>query len=802
MLFVGSGCAALIYEIVWFQVLQLVIGSSAVSLGVLLGTFMGGMCAGSLALARVVSAEPHPLRVYAILELGIGVIGLIVLVAIPAIGGLYVASIGLGLPGFLLRGALCAVCLLPPTLLMGATLPAIGRWVETTPQGVSWLGFFYVANIAGAVFGCFAAGFYLLRVHDAATATYVAVGTNLSVAALAFVLAHREPYQAPSSASRASTAITRGAWTVYVAAAVSGGCALAAQVVWTRLLSLLLGGTVYTFSIIVGVFLIGLGIGSGFGALLPRTRVRPRLALAVCQLLLTAAIAWAALMMARSLPYWPINPMLSTSPWFAFQIDVARCLWAILPAACLWGASFPLALAAAASPGQDPGRLVGGVYAANTIGAVIGALAASLLLIPWFGTQQAQQLLIALSAAGGLLVLATRTRLARTGTPTTYQLPARPLEIGGRVVVMALAGVAVWLAVSVPAVPPLLVAYGRYMVTWLGHADVLYMDEGINASVAVSREDDAVRFHVSGKVEASNQPQDMRLQRMLAHLPALVHSNPGSALVVGLGAGVTAGSFVPYPTIRKIVISEIEPLIPKVVAGYFTRENNAVLHDPRVTVVYDDARHYVLTTRDTFDIITSDPIHPWVKGSATLYTREYFELVRQRLNPGGVVTQWVPLYESDSDAVKMVIATFLDVFPQGTAWSAARGPGAIDVVLMGQAQGMHIDVDALQARLRQTELTAVAASLREVGFPTAIDLLATYAGQGADLQPWLRGAEINRDRNLRLQYLAGLELNFYESERIHNEIVAYRRFPDNLFAASGRLKEALWSAVERPAWSP
>lgn len=801
MLFVGSGGAALIYEIVWFQVLQLVIGSSAVSLGVVLGTFMGGMCIGSLALPRVISSQPHPLKVYVMLELGIGILGLIVLVGMPSVGGLYVASVGLGLPGFLLRGVVCAVCLLPPTLLMGATLPAISRWVETTPQGVSWLGFFYVANILGAVCGCVAAGFYLLRVHDAATATYIAVATNLSVAALAFVLARREPYQPASMDSQPAEAAP-GSWTVYIAIAISGACALAAQVIWTRLLSLLLGGTVYTFSIIVGVFLAGLGLGGGVGAVLSRGRVRPRLALGVCQLLLTAAMAWAAFMMTQSLPYWPINPMLSTSPWFAFQIDLVRCLWAILPAACLWGASFPLALAAAASPGQDPGRLVSGVYAANTIGAVIGALAATLLLIPWLGTQQAQQLLVALSAAGGLLVLSPLARRRRSGKATASAQTERPLGIGGGVAVMAAAAVAAWLVISIPAVPRLLVAYGRYMVTWLGHADVLYVGEGMNSSVAVSREDDAIRFHVSGKVEASNQPQDMRLQRMLAHLPALVHANPSSVLVVGLGAGVTAGSFIPYPSLRTLVISEIEPLIPKVIAGYFTRENNAVVSDPRVTVVYDDARHYILTTRETFDIITSDPIHPWVKGSATLYTKEYFKLVKQRLNPGGVVTQWVPLYESDSDAVKMIVATFLEVFPRGTAWSAARGPGAIDVLLMGQTQGTRIDVDALEERLGRADFSAVAASLREVGFATAIDLLRTYAGQGPDLGAWLMGAEINRDRNLRLQYLAGLELNSYQSERIHNEIVAYRRFPSELFVASGRLKEALSGAAARPAWAP
>ena len=166
LLFVGSGCAALVYEIVWFQLLQLVIGSSAVSLGVLLGTFMGGMCLGSILLPRWIAARHHPLRVYAFLELGIGAIGLLLLVVMPLLGGAYTAWAPSGVAGIFVRGIAAAICLLPPTLLMGATLPAIARWVETTPEGVSWLGFFYGGNIAGAVVGSLLAGFYLLRVHD------------------------------------------------------------------------------------------------------------------------------------------------------------------------------------------------------------------------------------------------------------------------------------------------------------------------------------------------------------------------------------------------------------------------------------------------------------------------------------------------------------------------------------------------------------------------------------------------------------------------------------------------------------
>ncbi len=795
LLFFGSGCAALIYEIVWFQLLQLVVGSSAVSLGVLLGTFMGGMCLGSLALARLVSARLHPLRVYALLELGIGILGIAALFVVPYVARVYLAGAEHGLAGILLRGAIGAVCLLPPTLLMGATLPAIARWIERLPQGVSWLGFFYGGNIGGAVFGCLLAGFYLLRVHDMATATYVAAGVNATVAVVGFGLAALTPHYAPNSGpDRAEGA--PDSWSVYVAIALSGLCALGAEVIWTRLLSLMLGPTVYTFSIILAVFLVGLGIGSSIGSFLTRGNTQPRLALGGCQIFLAAAIAWTAYMVEKSLPYWPINPSLSRSPWFTFQLDLARCFWAILPPTILWGASFPLALAAVASRGQDSGRLVGRVYAANTVGAILGAIGSSLFLIAWVGTRHAQQLLIGLSTLAALLMF----------TPVLWRLPAicpssgepsKPaLRIMGASLMVAATGCAAWLAWTLPQIPWGLVAFGRHLSTKSGEGNVLFLGEGMNASVAVTELSSGVRnFHVSGKVEASSEPQDMRLQRMLGHLPALIHPRPRSALIVGCGAGVTAGSFVVHPEIEKIVICEIEPLIPRAVAQFFKKENHDVVTDPRAKVVSDDARHYILTTREKFDIITSDPIHPWVKGAATLYTKEYFDLVKRHLNPGGLFTQWVPLYESNPEVVKSSLATFFDVFPKGTIWSNDQDGEGYDIVLLGQSDDLKIDVDELQERMHRDH--RVAQSLEEVGFRTVISLLGTYAGQGPDLRPWLREAEINRDRNLRLQYLAGMGLNLDQAGFIYDGMLSYCRFPDALFVGSEQRKQMLRLVIER-----
>jgi spermidine synthase len=788
LLFVGSGCAALIYEIVWFQLLQLVIGSSAVSLGVLLGTFMGGMCLGSLLLPRYVSAREHPLRVYAYLELGIAVLGIIILFGMPIIASAYTAWAGSGVVGILLRGVAAGICLLPPTILMGATLPAVSRWVETSPQGVSWLGFFYGGNTAGAVVGSLLAGFYLLRVYDMATATFVAVALNVIVAVIAVLVARRTPYEMATEV-RAKLELASGAWAVYVAIAISGMTALASEVLWTRQLSLLFGGTVYTFSLILGVFLFGIGIGSSVGSALARGLERPRIALGWVQMLLCGAIAWAAYTLALSLPFWPIDPSIAMSPWYNFPLDLARALWVVLPAAILWGASFPLALASVAAKGQDPGRLVGGVYAANTVGAIVGALGGSLLMVTWLGTQHAQQALIILCGLSALLVLEP------LGSPE----PGRRSAWAGTVPIVIGAVCAALLARNVPPIPKLLVAYGRYAATRAHQdIDVIYMGEGWNASVAVSRLPGGVlNYHNAGKVQASSEPQDMRLQRMLGHLTTLIPKSPKRVLVIGCGAGVTAGAVSIDPYVEHETIAEIEPLVPKVVSTYFGEHNFRVVDNPKVRVQLDDARHYLLTTKEKFDAITSDPLDPWVKGAAMLYTREFFEIVKEHLNPGGVVTLFVQLYESNTAAVKSEIATFMEAFPNGVVWGNTQEGRGYDLVLMGTVEPLQINVDEIQAKLTRPEYAPVARSLGEIGMYSAIDLFSTYAGRGPDLTAWTRDASINRDRNLRLQYLAGLGLNLYQSDRIYSDMLVHARYPDGLFSGSDATLLALREAIAR-----
>jgi spermidine synthase len=430
--------------------------------------------------------------------------------------------------------------------------------------------------------------------------------------------------------------------------------------------------------------------------------------------------------------------------------------------------------------------LSGSVYAANTLGSIIGALAFSLLLIPAIGTTNSQRILIWLTAAGCIAALLSTGEFRR----------ARACAVAAVAVLIA-----ALLSATIEPIPWQAIAYGRRIAPILqtakSDAQPLFMGEGIDASVVIIGRGDQRFFYVSGKSEASNAPIDMRLQRMMGHLPALLHKSPESVLVVGFGAGVTAGSFVPYKGVRNITICELESLIPPASNEYFGRENNHVLEDGRTKLVHDDARHYVLTAPQKFDVITTDPIHPWVKGSSTLYTKQFYELEKAHLNRGGIVAQWLPIYESDEQTVKTELATFFSVFPHGTVWSNYQDGDGYDLVLIGRDDATPIDVDSLNRRLHEPSYQGALASLTEVAFPSAVDLLSSYAGRAEDLQTMLEGAALNEDSNLRLQYLAGSGVNSNDSAQIFRAIMQYRRFPEGLFTGSGEQIDILKARLGR-----
>jgi len=791
LMFLGSGCAALIYEVVWFHLMRLVIGASALSVGIVLASFMGGMFLGSLLFPRYVPATHHPLRVYGLLEIGVGVFGLAMPLILPAVRSVYVELVGYGALGITLRGVIATVLLLPPTALMGATLPAIARRYPPGRRGMSKLAWLYATNTAGAVLGSLLSAFYLLARWDVWIATLAAAAINFVVGGLGVRLARTTPQTLPDrtgSAEARSEASSRPApakklgrdridvQTVYLVAGLSGLTSLGAQVLWTRLLTLLFGATVFAFAIILAVFLAGLGLGSALAAYLLRRGQHAVRALSWTQLLLAPALFLSGLVLARYLPF--ASPPSLTPVSALHGLHVVRAVVVILPAAILWGASFPLALAAAASAGTDTGRSSAYVYAANTIGAILGALGVSFWIIPSFGSAWAMRLLAifaGLSAAAAFQAIAkAKERSGKPGRATAIQ----PL--------WAL-GLAVLCAATVPGLSKVFLVHGRY-IWWVNANDRFpYVSEGAASTVGVHIATDGYKnFHVAGRVEATNNPSDLRTERLIGHLSGLPHPHPESVLVVGMGGGVSAGALSLYPEVKRIVICEIEPRVVGA-TRLFADENYHVLDNPKVEIVFDDARHFLATTREKFDIITSDPIHPWVRGNSILFSREYYGIVKDRLKPGGLATQWVPLYETSELAIKIQMQTFMDAFPNGTVWNTQSSGRGYDVVLVGGEAPLRLDVASIQRRIDDNP--ELKQSLVDVKIMSAVDLLATYGASGRDMKAWLGDVPINRDFSLKLEYISGLALNTGEADPIYAHMVKDRTYP--AFTATGKADNEL-----------
>lgn len=803
-LFLASGCAALIYEVVWFQQLGLSLGASAVSLAIVLTSFMGGMCLGSFLFPKLVSRKWHPLAVYGCLELMLAACGVVILWSLPFVGQLYWSFAQTGTADLALRAVFALLVLLPPTMLMGATLPAVSRAFESSPDGMAWLGRFYAANTLGAVAGCLASGLYLLRVHDVFVATSVAVLLNIGVGLAALAVRKRLPYQASQvptthdlQRSHPVQRTATGDLAVGLVIGASGLTALGSEVVWTRLLALLFGPTVYTFSLILAVFLFGLSVGSSLGSMLVRRVRSPGLALAINQLLLTLAIPFAGYMIIGVIPFWwggdrDLIPLTTR-----MLQDVIRAAAALFPATCLWGASFPLAIAAVSQARRgrarrngdqlhsddanhghyDNGTMVGRLYAANTLGAVVGALGISLLAVPMGGSRFALQVVTLLAGCSGLLMLALDVfgygqKQSAAGNTSTF----RPNRLAfASLILLAIASPSV--IRLVPVVPNGLLAWGRVVDQWLTR-DYVYVAEGLDSAIVITDRDDGMRsFHVAGKVEASTTTSDMRTQRLLGHLPSMIHGKPKKVLVICCGSGMTAGAVLQRSTVEKLTLCEIERHVTIAARQYFSEQNHGALSDPRLEIVIDDGRHFLATTKEKFDIISTDPIHPWVRGAASLYTEEFYRLCREHLNPGGVVTQWVPLYESSEAAVKCELATLLKVFPHASLYSGQGQNNGYDVIAVGMLDETRLDPGLLTMELFTTP--EIRESLAYVGYGTPESFQDAFVAYGSELTDWLKDAEINRDSNLRLQYLAGLTQAPQSEQGILTTIRQHRRQTGN-----------------------
>ena len=328
-----------------------------------------------------------------------------------------------------------------------------------------------------------------------------------------------------------------------------------------------------------------------------------------------------------------------------------------------------------------------------------------------------------------------------------------------------------------------------------GRSTILYTKEGRNSSVAISHwNNGTIYVNVNGHVEATTEIYDMKLQRMVGHLPALLHPNPKSVLGIGFGAGVSAGTFTRYPGIEHITVCEIEPVIPPASTHFFGKQDYEVALNPKTHIVFDDARHYLMTTTDKYDIIASDPLDVFVKGTAALYSKEYFESVKRHLNPGGMFTLYVPLYETDEPTIKSELATFFAAFPYGSVWANLRDGLGYDMVFMGQMDPLHIDLDEVQQRVDREDYAPVRESLREIGVGSLFDLFSTYTGSASDLAPLGRGRGAQHGWRSEAELSGGLGNQFEQGGRL---LSADAEFPQAADAHLHRLGAGSRIADER-----
>ncbi len=840
ILFTLSGMAGLIYEVVWFQLLRLTIGTDAQSLGILLACFMAGLFVGSFSYARVVPAKWHPLRTYAVLELGIGAMALAMPYAIGWIRAAYLSHAASPQATLVWRCLIATGLLLPPTILMGATLPALARWVRSDERQVGSIGRLYAINIIGAVVGTLGGALALLPWLGVVGANMVGVGINAFVALVAGTM--RLDYHPPHTAELAISRDVTGGLPVYLAYSLNGAAALSFEVLWSRLLSMAFGATVYAFALVLGVFLLGLGTGGVVGsAWAPRLR-RPRRAFAALQLSITAAIAGTPWLM-HVAPLWFIDfdTAHAGDPWLLTLTNLVRATAIVFPGAFLWGMSFPFALAGLGKGLGDAARPVGKLYAYNTVGAVIGSLATSFVLIPQFGSSvgTAHVILLPVAAAVVLLlparwpgwikfvfalavvVVALATPLASLGNEQLRDslrriddVPVFVWSIVGAAVVgvgmilatyvrywwsFLLASAAICVAFTT-AVPVQLYMFGRYYAyRGVGRefAEVLAFEEGAMEPVVVFRDlNGTLQVAINSKVCASTVPEDMTVQRLLGHLPVMLSSDPSNVLVVGLGAGVTAGAVSVHDAVKHLDIVELEPKVAKA-ARLFGDYNAHVLDNPKTNVIIEDGRHLISTTKKKYGVITSDPIAPFLAGSAMLYTVQYYQACRDALIDGGVFCQWMGMSGMDDENVKSLLAAFAEAFPGGTIWITQY-----DVVMVGSTKPMHIDVQSIARQLAAEPV--VRESLAEVGLGTVDNLLSCFVCTCKSLSGFLQGVVPNRDSTLGIQYTGWMA--YYERRLLPVErlFVGLRDYDPNVFilpageAQSFREKiEKEWSRYEK-----
>jgi len=714
-----SGFTGLIYEILWTRMIVKLIGGAPFAISIILTIFMAGLGLGSYIASRTIDRIKEPrnlVRLYGILELVIGIYVLLIPFFLSLLKPAFVILYNQFFNHFLLYNFLtfigCSVLLCIPVICMGATLPVLCKFYVNTLSSIGTnTGRLYGLNTIGAALGSLLCGFWLLAIWGMNGTLYFAVAINVAVGIaclLASVVIKKSVQQEISDTpaetmpqpehvghaaqSLKSAGVLYGALVIF---AVSGFCSMAYEVIWTKLLGLLVGPTTYSFTIVLVTFISGLALGSMiFGYLADRTDkpvgllictqfAAALLALGCSQLLGNSQLFFAKLLY-TSQGNFALRNLLKGVIVFVFMISPTLCL----------GATFPLVSKIYTQRMANIGKSIGFAYSINTIGAVLGSFCAGFVLIPFLGKETSLSLVISFQIISSLiisfviLVKIGKVKLlplaipALAGLVGCFYFPQwnrQQLALGKYHRFSKIENIiknAGWFESLVR---------GKDLLQHTQQGEILYYGDSIGGFVTVKRHvnplgDYYYKLLISGKTDASSHG-DMKTQTLSGHFPLLFHHDPKKVMVVGLASGVTAGEAINYP-IEQLDVLEINEQVVTA-SDYFLPWNSDVLSDDRTNIIVQDGRAHLQLTDQKYDVIISEPSNPWMAGLASLFTKDFFELAKDRLNEQGVYLQWLQTYQIDWETVKLIGRTFTEVFPNGVMLATEPSGLGVDYLLVG-----------------------------------------------------------------------------------------------------------------------
>ena len=758
-----SGATALVYEVLWVRMLLLRLGSTGLAISTVVSAYMAGLAFGAHVAGHYTTRIRRPLAVYALLELGIAVSALLIPMGLAGLEPVYRIIWQNFQPQYLtfsfLQFLSSFMLLFVPTAMMGATLPLLSQVCVRRPGQVGQrVGALYGINTLGAVFGTVLTGFVLMPQLGISRTLLAAAAVNLLLASGAWTLERvtrareEETPQPPPESETGVPAEALGLqrrWlriTVLAALLISGFTSMVYQVLWTRTLSLVIGSSVYGFSTVLATFLVGIALGS---LVMSRFIERLKGSLAwwiVGAQVLVGCAAYATSSLVNLLPYYFTRGFhwLDAEVGSIHLLSFAIAALVIFPSTFGMGSMFPLAVEFFSRSARGVGRLVGNLYFLNTLGAIVGAFSAGFVFMAFLGIRTTIVFAISLNlCVAALVALFT------------------PVAMRHRVVVsLLLAGLMAIFMILPPGWNSLLMSSGMFQYAHVlekdfsdedfwkmteGDYDLLFYEEGLTSTISILFDGSNVLLVNSGKIDASNY-SDIDTQLLLGHVPLLFHPDPLDVCVIGMGSGMTAGSALTYP-IRSLVLLEIEPAVLRA-SSFFDDVNNRPLEDFRTEAVAADGRNYLMMTDRHFDVIISEPPNPWMSGVSNLFTREFFEIARQRLRPDGILGQWLELYSLSTDDLRAILASFTSVFPHVQIFGTIE---ETDLLIVGSAAPLPLDLPALQERMSPPE---VAQDLLRVDVGNVAELLSFFKIGEQEIQELAAGSQLNTDDNAKIEFSA------------------------------------------------